>query len=313
MALICPLCKNSNIINVEKIKSSDLIQLYNNWLKDDISLEFESIEEIGFHHCDDCDLRFFSPMLNGSESFYEKLQQISWYYMDDKSEYGYAAKYIREKDDVLEIGCGKGSFARKIIKHSYLGLEFSRRAIEMATESGIKVKNEMIQEHAKENQLKYDVVCAFQVLEHAKDLNSFIQASILCLKPGGLLIYSVPSYDSFLAFVENSLLDMPPHHLSKWSDKALCNLGELFDLQIIGLEHETLADIHYKWYAEATILKRLKTLLGLKYSLIDTGAYRFSVYLKRIAEKMANVYEKRLVNCIDKPKGHSVTIVYKKC
>lgn len=312
MDVICPLCESKNVTCLEIIQTSDLLSMYNNWLKDDISAEFGAIKEIGFYRCNDSDLRFFSPLICGSESFYEKLQQFSWYYMDEKEEYDYAATFIRDGDDVLEIGCGKGAFSEKINCNSYLGLEFSQRAMAEANKRGIRVVNQMIQEHACQHREVYDVVCAFQVLEHVNDLNSFIQSSLLCLKPGGFLVYSVPSYDSFVRYSENGLLDMPPHHVTKWSDQALLNVARIFNLDVVALEHEQLSDIHIKWYSETMALHSLKSIFRLKHKLINKDTSRFLGYIKKFSFKLANLYEDRLVKAKTRPFGHSVTIVYKK-
>jgi 2-polyprenyl-3-methyl-5-hydroxy-6-metoxy-1,4-benzoquinol methylase len=78
-----------------------------------------------------------------------------------------------------------------------VGLEFSRKAKEIAFSNGIIIENESIQSHSVAHPAKYDVVCAFQVLEHVSEIRSFIESSIKALKPGGLLIYSIPSADSF--------------------------------------------------------------------------------------------------------------------
>ena len=56
------------------------------------------------------------------------MQNLEWYYMDEKDEYDYAKNFIKESDLVLEIGCGKGAFAQKISTKKYVGLEFSRKA-----------------------------------------------------------------------------------------------------------------------------------------------------------------------------------------
>ena len=87
MSIVCPLSGSSNVTLIEQINASDLIKIYNQCLQADISKEFGDIEKIGYDHCIDSDLRFFYPMVTGSEKFYEQLQKNPGYYMDDKAEY----------------------------------------------------------------------------------------------------------------------------------------------------------------------------------------------------------------------------------
>ncbi|MHC4644450.1 MAG: class I SAM-dependent methyltransferase [Planctomycetota bacterium] len=158
--------------------------MYNKWLDSDIGPEFGEIEEISLYHCPDCDLKFFFPAISGSEGFYEKLQTFDWYYRYNKSKYEYAKNFVKSTGLLLEIGGGKGAFAQQIMSKAHVGLELSQTAVDAASKNGINAKKETIQNHAKNHSVEYDVVCAFQVLEHVVDVNSFIGASLACLRPG---------------------------------------------------------------------------------------------------------------------------------
>jgi len=306
----CPLCHSENINEIENIRVADLKKSYKKMLGDSISDEFIGIQSILFMHCEKCDLKFFNPPITGSETFYEKLQKIDWYYMDEKDEYDYAKRIINKEDSVLEIGSGKGAFSKKIKSDKYTGLEFSSKAIDIAAKDNISILNELIQEHAVNNSNKYDVVCAFQVLEHVADIKSFIESSIKCLKPNGILIYSIPSADSFVSLTSNNILNMPPHHISWWSDKTLSNITHLFGIQLIDIYHEELADIHKQWYASTVAMRAINNLLGRTQPLLDRNLKtNFLMILAHIAGFFykQGFDDKRIL-----PKGHSVTAVYRK-
>ena len=308
--IICPLSGSSNVVLIKRIITKDLIKLYKKQLKIDISSEFVGYKEIGFYFCPDSDLQFFYPLINGSESFYEMMQKFDWYYLDEKEEYNYAAKYIKKNDIILEIGCGKGAFKKIIDTKEYVGIEFSKKAKTMARKKDIYVLNESIQEHSLRNKSKYDVVCSFQVLEHVCNILSFVESCLACLKPGGLLIYSVPSSDSFLSIAENNILNMPPHHVSWWSDKALKKIADIFGMEVLGLEHEQLEDIHLRWYSTEIARNTIKKKIGLKSSLLDNS---LTGKIISIASAIIGVlYARKLNNTIIRPLGHSVTIVYRK-
>jgi len=310
MNLCCPLCLSKNIHEIENIHVANLKKSYKRMVGDSISDEFIGIQDISFMYCCDCDLKFFNPAITGSETFYEKLQKIDWYYMDEKDEYDYAKMFINEEDSVLEIGSGKGAFSKKIKSNNYIGLELSSKAIDIAAKDNITILNESIQKHAVNNSNKYDVVCAFQVLEHVADIKSFIESSVKCLKPNGILIYSVPSADSFVSLAPNGILNMPPHHISWWSDKALSNITDLFGIQLIDIYHEELADIHKQWYAYIVTMRAINNVLGRKQPLIDRTP--ITNILKIPANIVGYFYKQGLDDKRILPHGHSITVVYRK-
>ena len=310
MSIVCPLSGSSNVTLIEQINASDLIKMYNQALQADISKEFGDVKQIGYYHCIDSDLRFFYPMVTGSEKFYEHLQKNPWYYMDDKAEYSYAKNFIKESDLVMEIGCGRGAFSQKISTKKYVGLEFSRKAKEIAFSNGIIIENESIQSHSVAHPAKYDVVCSFQVLEHISEIRSFIESSIKALKPGGLLIYSLPSADSFLSIITNNFYNMPPHHVSFWSDKSLKHIAEIFGMKIVNIEHEKLAEWDKVSWASSIILESLRNWLGVQSELVDMSL-KYKV-LEKISLLTGEVLAKGLINPKVLPEGHSVTVVYQK-
>lgn len=306
----CPLSESETVTLLETVNTKDLIWYYNRMLKSNISTEFQNLTEIGLYHCPNSDLIFFSPPVQGSESFYEKLQEFDWYYLEDKAEFRYALQYIDSSSSVLEVGSGGGAFARKIPTKKYVGLEFSGRAIAHASSSNINIRKESIELHAKRNFEKYDVVCAFQVLEHVADIHSFINDCLTCLKPEGLLIYSVPSADSFVSVARNNVLNMPPHHLSWWTDKSLRFVANLFGLPMIDIHHEKLSQEHKRWYAATLLFESIRNLLGLDIPVLDISfRTRFLSYL---SHRGAFFLEKGLMDSRILPIGHSATAVYKK-
>jgi 2-polyprenyl-3-methyl-5-hydroxy-6-metoxy-1,4-benzoquinol methylase len=312
MKITCPLSSSTNLNIIEEVATKDLNKKYQKMLGADISEEFGQTEKIGLYHCLDSDLRFFYPTITASESFYEKLQKFDWYYLDEKEEYNYASQYIKSSHSVLEIGSGKGAFAQKIASQNYVGLEFSQTAMELAKQNKITILNQSIQQHSVNFPETYDIVCAFQVLEHIGDIASFVEASLKCLKPGGLLIYSVPSADSFISLAKNNILNMPPHHVTWWSDKSLEYIGQKYNLKIIELHHEKLSDIHKRWYASTLASISLYELLNISKGnmLIEKRL------IHKILSKLASLVGKILVLGLkdDKvlPCGHSVTSVYQK-
>jgi 2-polyprenyl-3-methyl-5-hydroxy-6-metoxy-1,4-benzoquinol methylase len=279
-------------------------------LKIDISTEFGAVEQISLFHCLDSDLRFFYPPITGSARFYSELQKYEWYYLDMKEEYRLAVQLIKEEDRVLEVGCGKGAFAKLLSVREYRGLELNPDAIAMARNDGFSVLGELVQLHAMNYKGQYDVVCAFQVLEHIQHLREFIDSCIQCLKPGGLLIFSVPCADSFASIIPNFYLDMPPHHVSRWSDHSLTGLANIFDLELVTVHHEQLQLLHRDSYNQAVAYSKLLKSLRMKSSLMDMSLLNRSLIY--FCGLLLKVFPKVENNINEEPIGLTVTAIYRK-
>lgn len=205
--------------------------------------------QISLQLCSTCDLRWYAPMPTGDGPFYERLQQLPWYYQADKPEYHFAAKHVQDGCALLEVGCGAGEFAGFLPKGaSYRGLEFNDAAIQKARARGLKVDALPVEQEAAAHPASYDVVCTFQVLEHVSQPREFLGACVQALKPGGVLLVAVPADDSFLRLVPDGWLNMPPHHVTRWSDKALQSAVRMQGCTVEDLWHESVADYHQAWY-----------------------------------------------------------------
>ena len=213
--------------------------------------------------CTNCGLGWYSPLVAGDERFYKDLQKIDWYYQDYKPEYDFAKAHVADGDFVLEVGCGKGAFPRFLQKTvRYRGLEFNMAAVEKASAGGLNVAPVPLHEEATERAGFYNVVCHFQVLEHVSEPRNFLNDCVKALKPGGKLIVAVPSQDSFLSLVENGWLNMPPHHLTRWTDQALKSALTAAGLKTIEIWHEPVSSFHLGWYRYVMINAGLKRLVG---------------------------------------------------
>lgn len=307
--LKCPLCLSSRRTEQDSVCLDKLAEAYQRQLQ--IHVHFpQNLDYLTLWRCDNCDLQYFDPMTIADESFYESLQRFDWYYLDDKDEYTTAALHVRANDNVLEIGAGRASFARKITRANYLGLELSGKAIRMAATLGIKLVGESIEAHSLTHANQYDVVCSFQVLEHVSDVRSFIHASIACLKSGGKLIYSVPNDDGLPGVEFNNILNMPPHHVTRWTKACMRNVAREFDLQIVAVEEEQVSDIHLAALSRTMAQHAIGTFLGWAPRLLDER------YVKQPLRSLVNAAARPLRSALRdrrlRPTGHSLTCIFQK-
>jgi SAM-dependent methyltransferase len=66
---------------------------------------------------------------------------------------------------------------------------------------------------------RFDVVTAFEVLEHQEDPRSLLDGCFALTRPGGYLAISVPFRDRRPNWYE--AWDEPPNHLTRWSKRSL--------------------------------------------------------------------------------------------
>ena len=295
---------------VEMLAVDRIVSLYKRNLGIDVSRHFGDVKEIGLYKCNESGLLFFYPMVPGDGKFYEDLQKNSWYYQGDKSEWRFALNYTKEKN-ILEIGCGIGRFSEYAKAADYRGLELNGNAARIARENGLNVNNQLSSDHARERGEYYDVVCSFQVLEHVTDVKSFVTDTIKLCRSGGLIVLSVPNDDGFVGLACDNYLNMPPHHLTRWSRKSLQYLADIFELEMIDLHEDEFDLIHSEWYARILVGYLLRTLINRPVApLVSSGI------AGRIIDKLGRFVCKKLAEGQGFgrlfPKGFSITAVYKK-
>jgi len=295
---------------IESIHVDTIIELYKSNFNIDISSLCENYEEIGFYLCKDSGLKFFYPAITGDALFYGQLQKYSWYYQDEKHEWGFAKKYTKDKR-LVEIGCGEGKFCAHAQSSEYVGLELNDSAVEIAVNNGIDVRNQLASDHGKERAGYYDIVCSFQVLEHVKDIHGFISDAINLCKHNGKIIFSVPNEDGFVGLASNNILNMPPHHVSRWTNKALKYLPHKYELELLQIHNDDFDMIHFEWYARILGGYILRKFFNRTVTPLLTTSIA-----DRMIEKAGRSIGKKLVKGGDfiniLPAGHSVTVMYEK-
>lgn len=299
---MCPLCGCSEVLCKEIVDVASLNNLYRKLLDVEEAVKSASLL---YQECLQCGLGFFDPMETGSEQFYEHLQRYDWYYMADKQEFRLAQKYLPHKGSVLEVGAGRAFFAEYVGLDRYRGLEFNSEAICRARANGVELLKESIESHVAAGN-KYDCVVSFQVLEHVNSPASFIQGCVDCLNPGGIMILSVPSRDGFAGGTTNHILDLPPHHVTRWSERTLYYVADKFDLSVLGINAEKVADYHLGWAQKLLWEERLRKLLKVEPRLVSNS--RGVALLSRFASILAGIAPMSL----EKVKGHTVLACYQK-
>lgn len=139
------------------------------------------------------------------------------------------AYYLAEghvKGDILEIGCGEGRgidlFHDKI--KSYTGLDKIRSVIDtlQAKYSDYSFIQENIPPFSSLNDNSFDVIVSFQVIEHIKADQYFLEEIKRVLKPGGVALITTPNI--------KMTLTRNPWHVREYTAGQLTKLtSSIFD------------------------------------------------------------------------------------
>ncbi len=139
-------------------------------------------------------------------------------------------KYIH--GDILEVGCGVGSFTKLITDQS----EFdSMYCIDISTAA---IDHIMKRKFSKEIRIEcmdlidvkgeYDFIVCMNVMEHVKDDVKFFKKLLELLKPGGVLFHLVPSHQ-FLY----STFDEAAGHFKRYDKNMMRSLDTGADVKLI--------------------------------------------------------------------------------
>jgi len=232
-----------------------------------------------------------------------------------RQEFEFASGYIQAGMSVLEVGCGGCGFwdcLQQDIRSEihYVGLEIDPAAVAMDVARHIDVRAELVEDHARAAAAQYDVVCLFQVLEHIVDLRSFLDACLCCLKPGGRLIFSVPNARSFLGHQPDNILNMPPHHVTWWTELPIRYLAADLQLDVETIVEDILGPYYSRDFVKVLAMNYLRRLFKIRTQFeLEGSSYRARRYVAAIA---ARLLTPGLPEIGSVARGHSITAVLRK-
>lgn len=221
----------------------------------DVATELAGVTSLGLYRCCRSQLQFYYPAIVGTEKLYQFIARQSWYYSRSKWEFAAAAQLLHDHNckSILEIGCGSGGFLESAAQHGILahGIDLNSEAVQQARSFGLSATTESMGELLAKDR-RYDAVLAFQVLEHIADPIAFIREALRLVAPHGYLLFCTPNGDGWLGD-RLQLLDVPPHHVTRWGRAAFAFLPVLFPVRIVDMTTEPLQPQHYNAWAASLV------------------------------------------------------------
>lgn len=293
------------------LSATELINIYGNLL--DIKSYLENVDSVSLHEEANGLLQWF-PTILGDSKFYELLSSgVTHYYPIHKQEFVEALKLINGSSFVLEFGCGQGSFGQLLSPDRWFGVDINRKAIETAKAKGLRCQLWDLHIDSLDDLPVSgpDVVCSFQTIEHMADPSQLFRVAAKLLGPNGTLIIGAPSHDSILGMHPLNPLNLPPHHQTWWTDRALISFPLQFGFQCSDLIHCPVDKFHQKWVV-SSLLRDASSACFCKMSYLKK---RVMFRIRELILRTYFAYFFDEVNDIDSRyglRGQSVLAVYKK-
>ena len=214
--------------------------------------------------CKECDIQFWHP-LKASIEFYEN-ERLDLYKYIHKGRKGLEARFKKffeyhpeiKGKRILDIGCGDGIFLESLMLYNEVyGVDIDRRSVEIAKSRGLKnifaMDINRFISYCNEKGIVFDIITAFDVIEHLTDPLTVLKGLKSILKEGGEIIGTVPNRERW--FSEEIKTDLPPHHFYRFSKRALKNI-----LDKAGYEVKSVEQFEYGYINKIIFTKLMDPL-----------------------------------------------------
>lgn len=166
---------------------------------------------------------------------FAEIYDVFMKHVDYKNWYKFLRSYIKNKGEVLDLGCGTGEFIYRFLKDGFSvkGVDISEDMLRISKKK-IESKNlknnnyELIKEDIVnyENNSEADyIICNFDTvnyLKNEKEFEKFLEKSNKNLKKDGYLIFDIVTEEIFDEIFENGIfLDEEPEYTSIWRYEQL--------------------------------------------------------------------------------------------
>lgn len=255
----CLVCQTRLVATGECYDVDELFRLWRpiGFSPDTVEAHRQIANATQLYRCPGCGLEVFFPQIIGTPAFYVEAYNLAgtqaasgFTYSDDKWDFEQAANDAKGRRRVFEFGCGNGNFLSQIKGSTpeVAGLEYNPAAVLAAREKGLKVYTPEDGPRAFGDH--WDAAFSFHVLEHVADPVAFVQAMADAIsKADGVIGISVPNQDGPIRHIEPCVMNMPPHHATRWRLSTFRALAARLNLEITRVAYEPLLLENHSYYS----------------------------------------------------------------
>jgi 2-polyprenyl-3-methyl-5-hydroxy-6-metoxy-1,4-benzoquinol methylase len=256
---MCPICSGDSLKRVHRFTAKQAAEAFLPLHRDErrhaeLVLNIEGLWKgptCDVVQCGACRFTFPIPYVAGDQEFYE-LAYGTPSYPHHRWEYERAARLIEglprsDSLKVLELGAGVGHFVKALLRipglrpNQIVATDYSPYSVKELRKLGVVAHRASVFELAASAGTRgcFDVMCAFQSMEHMANVTDVVVAVRGMLKPGGIAILSVP-YGPAIEFNERylSCFDLPPNHVGRWYRETFTALAAKAGVELVAHEIE---------------------------------------------------------------------------
>lgn len=232
-----------------------------------------------------------------------KLEKNYWWFVGRRKIISNLLKKIfpGKIDNALDVGCGTGFNMRVLSKYSrnVCGFESSKHIINYAD---TQIKSSIIYGKFPDINIKrkYDLITFFDVLEHIEDDATALHEAYNLLKPGGVIMITVPAFQSLW-----TKHDEMYHHYRRYNSKQLKNMISSLN----GLRIERISYFNFILFPFIYIFRIVKK--HIKYDDYTSDFYRYPPIINSLLTAVLAI-EAFLIKFIQFPFGLSLICTIRK-
>lgn len=195
--------------------------------------------------CRRCHLGFRSPQPSQADlaALYESGSEFAWSESGEQArrDWELAAGWVNRvgASSVLDVGCFDGGFL-ELLPESVVkaGVEINPAAAQRATARGINIVASDLTDLATVDG-KFDLVSAFDVIEHVHDPNAFLTTISSALRPGGHIIFATGNLDAptWRAMGSRYLYSWFLEHVSFVSPRWVRRQTPFLGFDVVAIDH----------------------------------------------------------------------------
>lgn len=189
--------------------------------------------------CSACALVFADPMVAGDDAFYGWITGFASYHAGARWEWGVIKDQLSQHgaESMLEVGAGNGTlmeFLRDVPGLRCSGIDVSAASAAAARAKGFDVREAAFADldSVLTPTDRFDAVVLSHVLEHVADPLAVMKTLQKRLKPGGRLMSAVPYSPMSRELTDWDIMNLPPHHLTRWNAQSLQGLADALGCQL---------------------------------------------------------------------------------
>lgn len=267
----CKVCKE--VLIKDQNKPYSILEILYRWEKEaNIIFREKTLQyylnlknkNFDLYKCPRCGFQIFLPAIIGTPDFYHDVsnQANNGYYVGHRWEFIQALNDLKNYNvkNVLDVGCGNGLFLDYVKKKrpdiNRFGYDINTIMAQEASKKGHHVfSGEFDKIKISTQKIKFDSICLFQVLEHYANPINELRKITRKLSKHGILIICVPNSLGPVRHFVNALTNMPPHHITRWSEATFRYLLPQLGLKIDDVRYEPLPNNLWSSYLPMIIEK----------------------------------------------------------